>query len=185
MNYSFPVWFLIILALTICNGFSQSAYPDPGWKKINGPVFASPPSLKQDEQIDNYYQGTIWTRGGYVYWIINYAKDRYGLLRLNMYTGKTKRARSTDTRIRGMAYSFEEDAVVLRKSKILEFYDNKTFKLIKTLPFEKLQNWWKDMTISGDNLMSIDSESTNITTSLKICMAGVRNIHMYRSPCFA
>ncbi|MBN2444296.1 MAG: transglutaminase domain-containing protein [Spirochaetales bacterium] len=151
---------LIIISLgSVFPCSALSAYPDPGWKKIDGPHFAAPPVLIENEEIDNYYQGAVWSKGGFVHWIVFYAIDSYAILRWNMNTGAASRVLQTDSRIRSMAYDFKEDALVLRKSKTLEYYDNTTLKLIKTLSFEKLDNWWRDMTILDTTIVTIERET--------------------------
>ncbi len=102
------------------------------------------------------------TEGGYVHWIISYIQEdvnMYAVLRWNMHTGKTERVLETDTRIRSMAYSFEEDALVLRKWNNLEFYDNETLELKRSMEFEKLQNWWKDMCIVNNRIITIEPDT--------------------------
>ncbi len=137
----------------------SSAYPGQEWRRTEGPVFAQPPVLREGEDVANYFQGTTWTKGGFIHWVIFYSKSRYAVLRWNMHTGETQRVLETDARIRAMAYSFEEDALVLRKSNSLEYYDNKTLKFIRSQPFENLRNWWRDMAILNNRIITIEPES--------------------------
>lgn len=164
MNYLSGIA-ILMFAVSLTRLAAQSAYNLPDhleWKSYSGFSFAELPELAPGEESANYYQGAVWTKGNFIHWVIADGNKEYCVLRWNAVTGETSRTQKSKSRIRGIAYSWDDDALVVRTARSLDFYDNRTFRLRKQVESENVIHYWRDMTIAGNRFYAISPESDSI-----------------------
>ncbi|MBN1410996.1 MAG: hypothetical protein JW969_09130 [Spirochaetales bacterium] len=149
---------VLFLIITACCCAEETAYRGAVWQKGKEIKFAGLPVLEPGEETFNYYQGVLWTKGENVHWVVDNGKKQYALLRWNAITGKTERVCKSDSRIRGAAYVPEENTLILRKTSVIEFYDNNTLEPVRSMPFERIDYWWQDITVQDGRLYAVSGE---------------------------
>ena len=153
--------FLYVI-LILYNAYTDGVpYLPTHWEPIPLPVPRKPfPVLAEGEKIE-FYTGAVFAAGK-VFWVIHKEETEYDLASWSLDSGELERISFNSTRIRGTAYDPDADELLVRTQHDILFYNPVELVLIRTVPFEKLDYYWRDMVVCGDTLVSVGLSSDSL-----------------------